>query len=1162
MSKKIFNKKTKLITLSAAILSASLSFSLIPAFTSNNSDLKSLNQTVTNSASQNISTKASNFDYTPIANNVNSQPISTSVGFIGVNSASNKLYLTSYEGVTVWQTDILNNSMIKTYYSQKLSVNDISSYTIKSWKYIESMNVIALVFSATDGTKATVFGVKADTGLIYTPALDNSGNPKLTNMVQVADGTDVLWLNSSNEIIASKFGNYNVYSQNTWKIVFSKTGVERFNPSIRNVAVDVDNAQAKVTSKIGTTDSLNGIDFEFRQPGSEDGNAYNWDKGNGTRWQLQALIEGKAGSGRNIAIFTDAERFTDMYLPMAGYQYYQKLYLQQAVLVDDNLDPVIINNKKVAFTLNNFVCYQDGTNTDHIWLSASNLPKYGYIGKSNGTNQNFIWLTSGIYNSVTQLTYNESTQSITASIAYDMQRQNDQDVITWSYDVTENRLFTSNSWTSSNISIGYFDFDDTNLTYKSLVDAGFGGTTSGTITNYLYFSPVKSTGSIKETPLVYYNRQDNSKVTGLYFENGTTAKTVNLARKTYNDIQTSAEKLSWHKQKAASSITNQEALQALTYNETPLNGSFTNTISTLTGNDDNGTLRVVYNTSYQNWWNTSTKSSFDIERTITGMYAKNGSSFNFVTTMTGDTGNDNKYNLQLSYKSNKYPSSIVWTDVETYFTMPNIKDINGNVIKLTSDMITLTPNDQEGTLKIKVDYSSKLPTGLPNDYLVYEQEFSGFNNLAGYEKDFMSDDQQSASGYVKNIKATKYPSELTVEDLVGTSANPNSNFFNKLGTSYSRNKNDWELSNSYDDYAGTTTITLKYKSSTLPNDFPEEYKNVVTTIKLTGFKKVTDAFRNVTWSNYSGIKTADEIWTEYQTGVTNNTTLSTALSKLISVPYVSFDKLSITKESTSTDNRLDLTVKVKEGSTSSLVVNKGLFTFDSSTEANFIANGLSYPYKLSINVSTVDQSIEYVTPDNSFVDITNNKNETISIDLTKAEYKSINSTMYADDVTKSDIRELFKSSGFVVTDSNIEIFSNNQDGILYATVRFVSGGDTTTQDSNTTTFSLQSASRSTREGASIPEGSVITKRFEITGFKTPISPVVIAIPSAVAGVIVIAIIAYLVYLKVIRKNLNKFVANKQDPRYVSSLDKKAQAKQIKKFEKSRKEMMKKLNKKD
>ena len=564
-----------------------------------------------------------------------------------------------------------------------------------------------------------MFGINADTGLIYTPVLDLDKKPKLVgNIVKVNNGTNVLWQNSSGQIIASVFGDFTVYSVNT-SIISFKNEIKKINNSIINNGVDAQSAKSMVDSKVGTSKTYNTKTITYVKQNS-------WSEKTAEKWKLQGIIEGKENSNTNIAIFTDNSPFSN--ITIGDENPPSDLYLQQAVLVDDNLNPIRHNGNLISYTFENFISYVDELN---IWKDASSIQKYGYIGKSKATKQNFIWLTSGIFNAVTELVYDSEKKTLAKNKIFDFQWQTDQDVYTYSYNINENRFFTSNSYTSTNTSIGYIDFDDENLTYKTLVTANITQGSNGDIglTNILKFSPVTTENKISQTPLVYFNQNDNSKIKGLYLNESRISTTIDLTRKKYKDIQKEIEKFSWYKERMPSSITEKEILDGLIYDSEPSVGSFSKIIEKFEANDLEGTLNIRYKISHSNWWDQTTNSDFYIELTIKGMYSTQESTFSFVSEKNGDSLNDNKLRMQNSFKQSLYPSQVKWEDVCKYFIVSTVKDTDNKIIDFTKDMIELEPNDKTGILKVKVDYSSKLPSEIAKNYPVYETEFSGFQSL-------------------------------------------------------------------------------------------------------------------------------------------------------------------------------------------------------------------------------------------------------------------------------------------------------------------------------------------------------------------------------------------------------------------------------------------------
>lgn len=1036
----------------------------------------------------NSNTKAIQFnDYSPIANNSNSQPISTTVGVLGTNSKTGdldgdifgtKLYLTSYEGVTVWEFDAINNNTVKQFYLDQYKVEDLNDYAIKSWKYIEDLNVIAVILASnTNGINASVFGIKADTGLLYAPVLDANNNPKPeNNIVKVNDGVNVLWINSSNKIVASKFGNFDVYSNNTHLITFDENGVSVLDAIPRNIAVDVDDAKRFVEEKKKTgSDTVNNITFNYSFESS-----WNIDD-NGARWELQAIIPCENNSNENLAFFTDSLSFANIY---TGNTFGTNL--QQAVLVDDNLNPILKDNKKVFYTLDTtYACWKNGE-----YNNNSNLPKYGYKGTKENNKQNFIWVTSGVVNAVSEIQYDSVNKTIIRTKMLDMQRQTDQDVKTYYYDLNENKLFTSNSYTSTSTAIGYVDFNQEQLTYQKLIDGNQYMTT-----NFLRFSPIYSKDKIKESPVIYFNNSRYLK--GKYFKNEnnntTLSDEIQLDRKTYN-VDNQLESTNWYKTKLASNVTKEELLNILEFDSTPTNDDFNKSLVSYQSNDKNGSISMKYNVSYSNWWNTNTTSDFYIETNLTGMYATDNQSLDFVYILNGQTQNDQKLKKQNEFKSTIYPSQVKWSDIETYFVIPNIKDLSNNVVSLTQEMITLTPNDTDGTLGVRIDYSktNNLPSGLSNEFLVYEHTFDGFIDLSQYKYELLFDSQSN-----NLIKQTLYPSEITKQFFLN-------NFIN-LGKNYSKNLDDWEYTVNTNNYKGELKVSLTYnpKSFTLPEGFPEEYKKVIDNISITGFKSVINQLNEISFNEYNGIKTNQQIWDEYQQSLNNKSSSNTTLAKLINIDYVNFDDLVITNNNSINSNELDLTISIKENTQSNIVVVDKPIVLDTNTINELKTNGFNYPFNTKIKVNTSTYLFEYIDSNGNKVDLTNS-DSLINIDLNNSSYQNINKSMYANQVKKEDIISLFSLTGF--EDPVVSIDYNNANGSLVATV-LLKPLDEFVDDNNTTE---------------------IVKTFNITGFKkeSNINVMLVALLTSVS--IVLLLTCLLLYFAFIRKNIKAIKNNKNE----------------------------------
>ncbi|MDE5553046.1 MAG: hypothetical protein K2I67_00680, partial [Malacoplasma sp.] len=298
-------------------------------------------------------------------------------------------------------------------------------------------------------------------------------------------------------------------------------------------------------------------------------------------------------------------------------------------------------------------------------------------------------------------------------------------------------------------------------------------------------------------------------------------------------------------------------------------------------------------------------------------------------------------------------------------------------------------------------------------------------------------------------------------------------------------------------YEGLTVWEFNATNNSMIKSF---YKDVLNISNISGY----------TIKSWKYLSSIDVIAiSEYENANNNDSVLNTTLSKLINVPYVSFSDLQINKLNISNSEKLYLTVSVKYGTISTLFVNRNPFVFGDTTENNFATNGLDYLFNISAKINTIEQKFAWKKSDSILIDSIRNKDNNFCVNLNNEFYPPLNSQIYANDVTIDNIFELFVCNCFVLNKNSINLFVNNQEGIVYAIINLIST-DSNLQDttfySSDSDFQLQS-SYTKKIQNTISDGSNFTKRIEISGFKKPISPVYIVIFWSVIVIISIAIIS-------------------------------------------------------
>ena len=1033
-------------------------------------------------------TRASNqFDYTPIANNKYSAPISTESGYIGYSDDQRQLIMTAYEGVEIWRLDLNTNSDFKSFYSAQYPNANSSSVKIISWKYLQEKDIIVILVSDTNNNEyknGLVFAVEASTGLVFTPIknANNQADP-LSNSTKVLDGVTVLYKNSNGDIIATVDGQMQT-NNNFPTLNIKKAGY------------------GEVSTKI-TISGVNGIS-SFRGIGS---NALGVQDGqtSADKWILTALVEGKSGSNSNFVLLTSPIGNAVSADKQGG------AYKQKIVMVDDNLKPIHNAGGQIVSVDTKYGM----AITTNISKDLNDIPKYGFYANNDNPNiSSSVFVIAGRCNAVYKFNYNQTNKTVAIDKFLDMQdgtKKLDQDVFSFYYDDVTQRVITSNLWSSSNASVGYTDLSETTLKYYRIL-AGNGE--SKPIQNVKTFTPVFSKTKINESPIIVFDKTDKSKTFGYYFVNGNTLSgPINLSYRNYNDVEAEIKKQDFYNGAIPSSVKSEELNKLLKLSGNPNKGTW-HISSTPTGDDKNGTLTVEYTVKYQKWWSniTTDYASFNIKKVIDGMYKKDGV-FNLVTERTNDESNNVKFDKINELKSIKYPSDVTGLEIINNFVTLNMKNKNGQLIQLQESDIIKTANDEDGTLSISIDISKYLPTGFDESYYKKTFTYDGFLNSKGYEIKINDNATLQSNGFLD-----QYPSQVTLSNVLDKLV--------VLGPKFPTSSDQWDFITIPNDVDGSITISLASKNQFVPSN----KKQVLTSMKIDGFKSIGNDFKNINIKEYNGLLTAQEIWNEYDDAVKNGkNVLSTTLSSLISVPYMNFDQLNLSLNGSISENSLPLSISFKNGSVSQLFIGTQPLTWTSQNLNDLmISKLLEYPFKTNVKINTANQDFSWNKPvdyQGNAIDIDTSAKE-VKIDLGSARYQNISKEMYADDISKETvINDLFSASYYDV--NSIVLSPNRSAGALVVTI-YATSGSGSNQVLNKSVFNATNDSI-------IPEGGQVYKRIELTGFKTPISPYAIWVPVIASFAIIAAAIVFIVYLKVIKRNLRKTVRNTHDVQYLNKL---------------------------
>ena len=208
------------------------------------------------------------------------------------------------------------------------------------------------------------------------------------------------------------------------------------------------------------------------------------------------------------------------------------------------------------------------------------------------------------------------------------------------------------------------------------------------------------------------------------------------------------------------------------------------------------------------------------------MYKKDGV-FNLVTERTNDESNNVKFDKINELKSIKYPSDVTNLEIINNFVTLNMKDKNGKLIQLQESDITKTANDEDGTLSISIDISKYLPTGFNESDYKKTFTYDGFLNSKGYEIKINDNATLQSNGFLD-----QYPSQVTLSNVLDKLV--------VLGPKFPTSSDQWDFITIPNDVDGSITISLASRNQFVPSN----KKQVLTSMKIDGFKSVGNDFKN------------------------------------------------------------------------------------------------------------------------------------------------------------------------------------------------------------------------------------------------------------------------------------------------------------------------------
>lgn len=953
---KFLNKKSFSLVVACSLLASFAgisiaSFSNVHSTKKVSTSLKDSNSTQQQSVTDDI-TSFNSYDILASTNTI--APVISADGVVGWTSNHKTLTLTTYDGVLVWKLTFANNEDITSFYKTNYSSQTISEIQINNYVYLPSENILVVLLGSSSNTNQVVVGINMSTGTLFNPTPSSDGS--INYIVKVKDGINRLFVNSSNNIIGIKDGNYSAYVNGEYLTFSSAKGVSELPLTI-----------PKNLSK------------------NESDNFYSYTTGS---------------NGINFVTFTSNSATTPS-IKAASSTY----YTFYTVVVDDYMKPIMNSSTLVSTD----VGY--ATNISNTNSSINNDDFWGYSTQtlsSDASSIKFFLVLGGGKSSILTFNYNISSKSLTKEKSFEC-TEGEQAFGMFLYNSSTKRIFISNKKSKNHVATGYVDLNtsDSSLSFVNLEYSQDSNWSSSTYiyTNLIREFPIISNQTLT-VPDPYIVLQNNQTPIAKYFINNTDIQTYTLTFKYYGDPATKFKtNFSAAMKNLPSQVTDGNLISSLSF--TGNNFSPTITVSNKSANDTNGILTFQYKVSYKNWYATSSTYTFSIATTISGFYAKSSFNFKFITGLTGDTTENNKWNQIVSLKSTKYAYQITANDIISNFISYDIKTNAGASVTISNSMISLSPSASGYSLTVTVNVSGSFPSGVTT---TFSQTYDGFKTISGYDYHFVNNPNNFDNSLI-------YPSELTKADFL--------EYFVSLGDKWSANPNDYNFEITPDNLNGTAVVSLTYTSN--DSSFPTgTSKEIVKKQTISSFKNIPSQFKtNISLIDYTGSLSPSELWKEYKE--------NPADSKLLN--YLNFPNvnnktnLNITCSNESTcdqDGTLNLNISIKENTKTSLFIpGQGYFTYDSTAATAFKSILGHDSFSATWKINKANYNFEWIGSNGQVV---NTNSSTFVVNLDNQSYDGINKNMYANQVSEESVDKLFIFDGYSIVNKSID--ANPSQGTL------------------------------------------------------------------------------------------------------------------------------------
>ena len=138
---------------------------------------------------------------------------------VGMTANKQTITVTTYAGLLLWSHKLTENSLLKNYYSSVLTVSDISTYKVINFAYLESKNILFVLFGdeqTSGNTNLVIFGLDINSGAIIVPSEAKLSDNQV--IAKARNNSSFIFFNTKNELIVTS-GSTNTNIQNSTKII-------------------------------------------------------------------------------------------------------------------------------------------------------------------------------------------------------------------------------------------------------------------------------------------------------------------------------------------------------------------------------------------------------------------------------------------------------------------------------------------------------------------------------------------------------------------------------------------------------------------------------------------------------------------------------------------------------------------------------------------------------------------------------------------------------------------------------------------------------------------------------------------------------------------------------------------------------------------------------